>query len=996
MYGVKVNHLPIGTREEDLRTVFLRFGSVASISLKNGTGECYAFVNFYSSSCAQAAARDLNSTTFCGKLINCKVQGEAASERRSPSVGEYTVKVTSISKHVTEEMLSTAFCFGDPNCLQSVKIIPCPTGPYAYVNYFSQRDAERAVSSLDRSMLNGSEVRVKMHSGPMVPMFGSQPSRATSVPGTSALVHSSSLPVTMQRHTSQLGYGSSHSTPNSPRVTASPQHVRGDPAARKSSDPLSVPAQYPPLYLSSTVLRAPSYPGASRQAGSHYHRVSSHPGAGPRGTTEPQSCTVKVSIFGTLNSEDVQEVFSQFGTLRDKPIIRGGDPHYAFVNFSTPQAAVSACTLHNSTIRGVKIYVKTHTSQKQLPGVDIEPREVKCSSLVASILSTKWKEELEKLGNQHQVMLTAKPNSVRMWGPREQVAAVELCLQSLLERLQGEISVRDCKLPSHSVPLFEQDTAVNDVRKIEESHGVEFRILRAARHDSTSSVDLASFCQEVKQCFVPKQSDSSTPLPTCSELDSYLTEKEVPVQADPAPTAIIWEWENDSGTDFTPYSSDVSSKLSQAFAKSCLGSLTLEIGRHQYLIDFSTMTQTNIMTDRSRDIRQASYSPDNVQWLYTDDRGQLVPYAAQESDKIEKMFLSRSSTPVFIKDRVYTFDFDTMTQRNVETQHKRKIERHTVTSSKCENEIQSVSQVLTLQASGLLESLEPSLNELRGVIERATVQKECQLNQECSKSFRAELMKNMNKYFVTAELMNDCLRLTGMPRYVERVHLAAEQQKLADREQMIGGGGEFEPPAHWRQQSEEVMLDVVRPHSTEWNDEVESFRKTLRGATIVRLERIQNKWLWERYCFAKKRMLKTNKGHVNEKHLFHGTRRTQPEKVFRSEKGVDFRFSREGLWGTGSYFAVNASYSDAYAYSTPGGINEKQIFICKVLTGDSYNAGTNKDPTLRQPPLKSGYRSELFDEERYDSVKGYTNESHVYVVYDHEKVYPAYLVTYRR
>ena len=138
-------------------------------------------------------------------------------------------------------------------------------------------------------------------------------------------------------------------------------------------------------------------------------------------------------------------------------------------------------------------------------------------------------------------------------------------------------------------------------------------------------------------------------------------------------------------------------------------------------------------------------------------------------------------------------------------------------------------------------------------------------------------------------------------------------------------------------------------------------------------------------------MVVTNRGHVNEKHLFHGTRKTEPEKVFRSEKGVDFRFSREGLWGTGSYFAANASYSDAYAYSTPGGINEKQMFICQVLTGDCYDAGTRNDQSLRQPPLKS---TQGHEEKRYDSVKGFTNGSYVYVVYDHEKVYPAYLVTY--
>jgi hypothetical protein len=300
--------------------------------------------------------------------------------------------------------------------------------------------------------------------------------------------------------------------------------------------------------------------------------------------------------------------------------------------------------------------------------------------------------------------------------------------------------------------------------------------------------------------------------------------------------------------------------------------------------------------------------------------------------------------------------------------------------------------VLSLQVSGLLKSLDRSIEKLNLLVEGAAIEKECQLYDDTSDGFKAQLMKKISEYFVTAHLVGKCLKLKRIPGYVERVHLLAEQEKLSHREQQIREEREFEFPPHWKPQSEEVLLDAVKRGSDEWNKQVTKIQKTLPGATIVKLERIQNTWLWERYSFAKKRMLKTNKGLVNEKHLFHGTRDTPPEKVFRSEKGVDFRFSREGLWGTGSYFAVNAAYSDSYAYSTPGG--GKQMFICKVLTGDSYEAGTNTDRSLRQPPLKPATSQGSFEEQRYDSVKGYTNGSYVYVVYDHEKVYPAYLVTY--
>jgi hypothetical protein len=42
------------------------------------------------------------------------------------------------------------------------------------------------------------------------------------------------------------------------------------------------------------------------------------------------------------------------------------------------------------------------------------------------------------------------------------------------------------------------------------------------------------------------------------------------------------------------------------------------------------------------------------------------------------------------------------------------------------------------------------------------------------------------------------------------------------------------------------------------------------------------------------------------------------------------RYSRAGLWGTGTYFAVNARYSDGYAYREN---NLKQMFLAEVILG---------------------------------------------------------------
>ena len=132
-------------------------------------------------------------------------------------------------------------------------------------------------------------------------------------------------------------------------------------------------------------------------------------------------------------------------------------------------------------------------------------------------------------------------------------------------------------------------------------------------------------------------------------------------------------------------------------------------------------------------------------------------------------------------------------------------------------------------------------------------------------------------------------------------------------------------------------------------------------------------------------MNKKNHGIINEKMLFHGTGSTQPRNIYRSEHGFDFRFSRETcLWGKGAYFAEKASYS-AGSYCWREG-NYSQILVAYVLTG--HSAETRQDSRLTMPPLK------LSSEERYDSVHGVTGSTTIYIVYDHDKSYPAYLVTF--
>ena len=97
------------------------------------------------------------------------------------------------------------------------------------------------------------------------------------------------------------------------------------------------------------------------------------------------------------------------------------------------------------------------------------------------------------------------------------------------------------------------------------------------------------------------------------------------------------------------------------------------------------------------------------------------------------------------------------------------------------------------------------------------------------------------------------------------------------------------------------------------------------------------------------------------KHLFHGSRGTDPKLIYGSEDGLDIRFSNAGAFGNGIYFANNSHYSSAYASPLAGGNGrEFQMFVCLVLQGDSVQVANGQ---YRIPPLKNGSQTE-----RYDSI----------------------------
>ena len=91
------------------------------------------------------------------------------------------------------------------------------------------------------------------------------------------------------------------------------------------------------------------------------------------------------------------------------------------------------------------------------------------------------------------------------------------------------------------------------------------------------------------------------------------------------------------------------------------------------------------------------------------------------------------------------------------------------------------------------------------------------------------------------------------------------------------------------------------------------------------------------------------------------------------------------MWGKGIYFAQNASYScGAGRYSYPVSSNTFEVFFANVIIGNAIELISTTN--LMEPPTVNNIC--------YDSVKGNTQGSDVYIVYKNVKTYPGLLVKY--
>ncbi|XP_071583865.1 protein mono-ADP-ribosyltransferase PARP12-like [Heliangelus exortis] len=191
-------------------------------------------------------------------------------------------------------------------------------------------------------------------------------------------------------------------------------------------------------------------------------------------------------------------------------------------------------------------------------------------------------------------------------------------------------------------------------------------------------------------------------------------------------------------------------------------------------------------------------------------------------------------------------------------------------------------------------------------------------------------------------------------------------------------------PAHWDKSAvPELGFKLIElDHSSEEYKTVKmDFHRTMPKTTIRKIHRVQNPSLWELFQWQKEQMKKTKGGQaVDERLLFHGTSSRYIEAI--CQQNFDWRIC--GLHGTvygrGSYFARDASYSDHYCKKES---NSKIMFLARVLVGD-FTPGKS---SYVRPPFKDQHNF-------YDSCVDNLSNPSIFVIFDKQQIYPEYLIEY--
>ncbi|XP_078381928.1 protein mono-ADP-ribosyltransferase PARP14-like [Oculina patagonica] len=192
-------------------------------------------------------------------------------------------------------------------------------------------------------------------------------------------------------------------------------------------------------------------------------------------------------------------------------------------------------------------------------------------------------------------------------------------------------------------------------------------------------------------------------------------------------------------------------------------------------------------------------------------------------------------------------------------------------------------------------------------------------------------------------------------------------------------------PEHWSvmKPEEDVVTVELDTTSPEYGDVFNKFFTTATGATITRIERVQNPFRYRSYMLRKQKMDKDNGG-TNERQLFHGTTNESTNAINTQGFNRSFCGKNGVFFGQGVYFARDACYSIKFTLAEDV---ERRMYLSRVLVGDFCEG----NPEMKAPPPKDPNRPAIL----YDSTVNKPVNPEIFVAFSDDQCYPEYLITFQ-
>ena len=1038
-HTVKVDQLPLHVREEDLMAAFSTYGNVVSTKINTTqTALNYAYVNYTNQESALEVTKHLNGATLWGKPIVVKVHrpenGQSRCENselhQSFSGQSYTVKVEQIPHHVTQEMLSEIF--GSCGTVRSTKINRTQsTFNYAYVNYLQLQSAKEAVQKWNGSKVWGSIIAVKIQNASGKECVLIKPDTKTPVVQILPKMQRDEKYTLIVDHLSGL---------ITEKELCNLFHKHGELRGLKLFETQTAfnYAYVDYSNIEDAEMAVRELDGAEQYGVAMEVRLFTSSNKSRRLMDEDAACRDQMDIFYghqcTLNVEclpksvqnrDLWDTFTPFGLVTSAKLIvtetEFNSAQMEYAELEDAEAAVheldgstvfsdgspicvkidtahctSAATLAEADFTGNASFYRNTADQLQFASTTNSAQhstvKVSLSNKPGTNISINGEDLQDIFGRCGKIQCLPVINQgnppyayINFESPIGAQAACALNGLAVMEHLlQVKLVTKQTEtLDIKNVPcdplvcklMFSHFKA--DVEAIRQDVIVQL-------HRSKSAIKLTG--EEKQTTEVVKKIQELV-----LKIETHIVKRKVslPCHHLPSFTIVLLEniIENIEMRHLVSFkflcADGQPMHITECFNKLC--SITQASNDALQISDFSTfLHDTPVINENS--------NQKHTWWWWEDKRKGYVEYSADISAIITKHFLSSPNVPLqlLIGSRSYNIDLSAMIQTNQASgfirriRHKTKVQHSTKNNS---TSLHSSRCSLCIEVSGQVDSLDPAISDLNCELKKLVVETKCELHQV--DPIAAALLDITGQYCVEARVSGTDLIVRGIKEYVDKVMLRIQKECISYLKQKSCVQS-CDVPDDWLPQSKKVVLVSIQQGTPEWNEVTDLFGRTLVSSQITKLERIQNKWLWEKFVFAKQRMVEKNKGQVMEMKLFHGTKNTRPKEIFKSEQGFDPRYSSQGMWGTGAYFAVNAKYSDDYSHISG---SFKQMILARVLTGDTYHCAP--DSSLKMPPLKPCLKVQgAFENERYDSVSGHTMGSDIFVIYDNEKAYPAYLITY--